>query len=166
MNSYSILKTTVVGDLLLLADATQLTGVYFSGCRHAPAAAHCRHEPNHPVLEQAGAELLGFLAGQRTCFSVSLACGGTSFQKEIWRQIALIPFGQTITYTELARRAGAPQAVRAAGAATGKNPLSIIVPCHRVVGKNGSLQGYAGGLDRKRRLLEIESRRGKPQTMS
>lgn len=114
-------------------------------------------DPHHPVLKQAGEELRGYLRGDRTNFTVSLEGAGTAFQREVWRQIALIPFGQTITYTELARRAGAPAAVRAAGTATGKNPISIIVPCHRVVGKNGLLRGYAGGLDRKRRLLEMET---------
>ena len=94
--------------------------------------------------------------GTRTTFSVPLRYDGTKFQKEIWRQISQISFGKTISYTELAKRAGAPSARRAAGRATGQNPLSIIIPCHRVVGRNGGLHGYAGGLDRKRRLLEIE----------
>jgi methylated-DNA-[protein]-cysteine S-methyltransferase len=85
-----------------------------------------------------------------------MAYAGTDFQKVIWRQIARVPFGETITYTELARRAGVPKALRAAGTATGRNPLSIVIPCHRVVGKNGGLGGYAGGLDRKKRLLKAE----------
>ncbi|HUC83618.1 MAG TPA: methylated-DNA--[protein]-cysteine S-methyltransferase [Candidatus Acidoferrales bacterium] len=157
MTRYSILKTSLLGDLLLVAEAAHLTGVYFLGGRHAPAVPRdWRQDPDHSVLRRTAAQLQAYLRGGRRSFSVSLACAGTDFQKEIWRQIALIPFGQTITYTELARRAGAPRAVRAAGTATGKNPFSIIVPCHRVVGKNGSLGGYAGGLKRKRRLLEIE----------
>jgi methylated-DNA-[protein]-cysteine S-methyltransferase len=156
---YSILKTAVVGDLLLVADGGHLNGVYFAGCGHAPAVQpHWRPEPDHPVLRQAGVELQVYFTGRRTDFSAPRAAVGTAFQREIWRQIALIPPGQTITYTELARRSGAPRAVRAAGTATGRNPLSIIVPCHRVMGADGSLRGYAGGLDRKRRLLELEKR--------
>ena len=81
---------------------------------------------------------------------------GTAFQQRVWREIARIPYGKTITYAELAKRAGSPGSARAAGAATGRNPLSIIVPCHRVVGTSGSLTGYAGGLDRKARLLQLE----------
>ncbi len=158
MTSYCILKTPQLGDLLLVADETNLNGVCFANCKHAPTAEkHWVHGPNQAVLEQAGAELQAYLEGGRTGFSIACHADGTAFQQEVWRQIALIPFGQTISYTELARRAGAPEAVRAAGTATGKNPLSIIVPCHRVVGKDGSLGGYAGGLERKRRLLEIES---------
>jgi methylated-DNA-[protein]-cysteine S-methyltransferase len=158
MTYYSILKTGLVGDLLLVGDRQHLNGVYFLNCPHAPAIQpEWSLAPQDPVLKQAGEELQGYLRGARTSFSASLGCAGTDFQKEVWRQITLIPYGQTITYTELARRAGAPAAVRAAGTATGQNPVSIIVPCHRVVGKNGSLRGYAGGLDRKRRLLAMEA---------
>jgi O-6-methylguanine DNA methyltransferase len=87
---------------------------------------------------------------------MKLRATGTDFQQEIWRQISRIPFGQTITYSELARRAGRPDAVRAAGTATGKNPHAVIVPCHRVIGKNGARGGYAGGMERKSRLLALE----------
>ncbi|HEX4349848.1 MAG TPA: methylated-DNA--[protein]-cysteine S-methyltransferase [Verrucomicrobiae bacterium] len=157
MTSYTILKTDLLGDLLLVASPGELTGVYFHGRKHAPAPQEdWKLDPRHPVLKQAVAELQEYFAGERKTFYVPLHFGGTDFQHEIWRQIALIPFGETITYTELAERAGAPDAVRAAGTATGQNPLSIIVPCHRVVGKNGKLTGFAGGLDRKKGLLEIE----------
>jgi len=157
MTSYTILKTDLVGDLLLAANARELTGVYFCGCKHVPAQQDdWRLDPREPVLKQAARELQEYLAGERKVFSVPLHFDGTGFQHEIWKQIALIPFGATISYTELAERAGAPDAVRAAGMATGQNPLSIIVPCHRVVGKNGKLTGFAGGLDRKKGLLEIE----------
>jgi methylated-DNA-[protein]-cysteine S-methyltransferase len=157
MNSYTYLKTKLLGDLLLVANDTHLTGIYFSDRKHAPKpATHWTLNPKHLVLQQASIEIQEYLAGERTEFTVPLHFAGTDFQHEIWRQIALIPFGETITYTELANRAGSPSAVRAAGAATGKNPLSIIVPCHRVAGKNGALTGFAGGLDRKKSLLEIE----------
>jgi methylated-DNA-[protein]-cysteine S-methyltransferase len=160
MTSYCILKTALLGDLLLVADEDHLNGVYYPDCRHAPAVEKdWRQRPGHAVLERASEEIQAYLRGDGAGFGVSLNCPGTAFQKAVWRQIALIPFGETIPYTELARRAGAPAAARAAGAATGQNPLSIVVPCHRVVGKNGTLTGYAGGLERKRLLLELEGRR-------
>jgi methylated-DNA-[protein]-cysteine S-methyltransferase len=164
MTCYTILKTSGVGDLLLVSNAKQLTGVYFRDCEHVPAMPdEWKFDPAQPVLLQAEAELQEYLTGARTAFSVPLHYAGTDFQNEIWRQIALIPFGETVTYTELARRAGAPEAVRAAGTAAGKNPLGIIIPCHRVVGKHGALGGYAGGLKRKQHLLALEkSYREKP----
>jgi methylated-DNA-[protein]-cysteine S-methyltransferase len=157
MNSYTILKTDLLGDLLLVANPEHLTGVYFCGRQHAPAPRDdWKQDPRQPVLRQAARELQEYFAGERKTFSVPLHFGGTDFQHEIWRQIARIPFGETISYSELAGRAGAPDAVRAAGTATGQNPLAIIVPCHRVVGKNGKLTGFAGGLDRKKSLLAVE----------
>jgi methylated-DNA-[protein]-cysteine S-methyltransferase len=158
MTSYHILKTTDLGDLLLVAADGKLTGIYFHDCKHAPKPRpDWRLEPTHPVLKQAEAELREYLAGRRKSFSTPLHPAGTDFQGEVWRQIAGIPYGKTITYTELARRVGKPAAVRAAGTATGRNPLSVVIPCHRVVGKGGSMRGYAGGLNRKQRLLEMES---------
>jgi methylated-DNA-[protein]-cysteine S-methyltransferase len=158
MNSYTHLKTKLLGDLLLVANDTHLTGIYFSDRKHAPKPADdWKLNPKHPVLQQASEEIQEYLNGKRTKFSVPLHLGGTDFQRAIWQQIARIPFGESITYSELARRAGSPNAIRAAGAATGKNPLSIIVPCHRISGKDGKLHGFAGGLDRKKSLLEIET---------
>lgn len=158
MKSYTYLKTQMLGDLLLVATSTHLVGIYFPNHKHGPKLPEdWELSSKHPVLRQAGEEIQEYLRGKRTSFSVPISFEGTGFQHEIWRQIALIPFGQTITYSELARRAKAPKAIRAAGAATGKNPLGIIVPCHRVIGKNGSLTGFAGGLDRKKSLLKIEA---------
>ena len=158
MISHTILKTSLMGDLLLVAKAGGLIGVYFRGCEHAPEPSpDWKFDPACPVLQQAGKQLGEYLAGTRAEFSVPVCHAGTEFQNKIWQQIAGIPFGETITYTELAGRAGAPDAVRAAGTATGRNPLSIIIPCHRVVGKDGGTGGYAGGLNRKRRLLELET---------
>jgi len=157
MTSYTTIQTPLLGDLMLVANPTHLTGIYFTNHKHGPEIhKDWVHNPKHPVLVQAAEELQEYLRGQRTTFSVPLHAAGTDFQKKVWQQIARIPFGETITYSELARRAGAPEAIRAAGAATGRNPHSIIVPCHRVVGKNGALTGYAGSLDRKKRLLGIE----------
>lgn len=157
MKSYTHLKTQMLGELLLVATSTHLVGIYFSNHKNGPKLPDdWKLDAKHPILRQAGNELEEYLAGKRTRFSVPLSYDGTDFQKEIWKQIARIPFGATITYSELAQRAGAPAAIRAAGTATGRNPLSIIVPCHRVVGKNGGMGGYAGGLDRKKSLLGIE----------
>ena len=158
MTSYSILKTPP-GDLILVANQKGLIGIYFEGCAHVPAArSSWVLDPHHAVLEQAREQLEDYLKGTRTSFSVPLHFAGTDFQQRVWREIARIPFGQTITYSDLAERVGAPEAIRAAGTATGKNPLGIIIPCHRVVGKNGSLRGYAGGLKMKRHLLELEQK--------
>jgi methylated-DNA-[protein]-cysteine S-methyltransferase len=99
------------------------------------------------------------LDGKRTSFDLPLAPLGTEFQRRVWTALAAIPYGTTTTYAAIARSIGKPRAVRAVGTANGKNPLSIVVPCHRVIGKNGTLTGYAGGLESKRRLLEIESAR-------
>lgn len=157
MNVYSILKTSSLGDLLLVANPAQLVGVYFSDCSHTPATRdEWRLDPRHDVLRQAGTQILDFLNGARREFSLPLHLAGTDLQRRVWQEIAQIPFGQTITYSELAGRAGSPSAIRAVGTATGRNPLSIIIPCHRVLGKDGSLHGYAGGLPRKQRLLELE----------
>jgi methylated-DNA-[protein]-cysteine S-methyltransferase len=158
MTSYSTLKTSEYGDLLLVADETHLRGIYFSDCKHTPAKmADWKHDPAHPVLQQAGRELREYLEGKRDSFSVPMRSVGTEFQRKVWEEIARIPFGETITYGELAERSGSASAVRAAGTATGRNPLSIVIPCHRVAGKNGGLGGYAGGLERKRRLLALEA---------
>ena len=158
MKSYTYLKTEMLGELLLVATSSHLVGVYFANQHNGPKiSAAWKKDPAHPILKQAARELNEYLAGRRTDFSVPLAFDGTEFQREIWKQIARIPFGKTISYTELAQRVGAPKATRAAGTATGRNPLGVIIPCHRVVGKDGGLGGYAGGLDRKKSLLNIEA---------
>lgn len=154
--NYCIIKSPI-DDLMLAADASAMTGVYFAGCDHVPAASsRWTLNAQHPVLRQAAKQLQEYFAGKRESFSFPLRLDGTDFQKRVWREIALIPYGETITYGDLAKRAGAPEAIRAAGTSTGRNPMSIIVPCHRVVGKNGDLRGFAGGLERKRYLLEFE----------
>jgi methylated-DNA-[protein]-cysteine S-methyltransferase len=157
MTSYTILKTPLMGDLLLVANETQLTGIYYAGGKHAPGVNKAwKRDPAHPVLKKAGREIEDYLKGKRDRFTVPLHADGTDFQRAVWREIARIPFGKTISYSELARRAGKPDAIRAAGTATGRNPHSIIVPCHRVLAKGGGLGGYAGTLARKKRLLAIE----------
>ena len=146
------------GDMLLLANDQGLEGVFFESQKYHPTKqADWRQDPQHKVLRQARRELEEYFAGRRKRFQVALDPGGTDFQRSVWKAISTVAFGETITYAELAERAGHEGSARAAGAATGRNPIGIIVPCHRIVGADGDLTGYAGGLERKRALLEMES---------
>jgi methylated-DNA-[protein]-cysteine S-methyltransferase len=111
---------------------------------------------SHPVLREAEQQLGEYFEGKRRSFSVALDMRGTPFQKNVWEALLAIPFGETRSYRDLAKKLGKPEATRAVGAANGRNPLSIIVPCHRVIGSNGKLKGFAGGLETKARLLEFE----------
>ena len=146
------------GPMLIAATPKGLAGVYFKGQKHFPKRLEWRRDPRHPVLRKARRELAEYFAGKRKRFEVRLDPAGTPFQRSVWKQIAKVGFGKTLTYGELAKRAGHPGSARAAGAATGRNPLGIFVPCHRIMGANGSLTGYAGGLQRKRALLALEGR--------
>ena len=146
------------GQMLFVANDEGLAGVYFDGQKYLPQVeSQWRRDAQHATLRQTKRELGEYFAGERKRFDAALAPGGTPFQHSVWKAISSVGFGQTISYGELARRAGCPGSARAAGAATGRNPIGIIVPCHRIVGSNGSLTGYAGGLDRKRALLALES---------
>jgi methylated-DNA-[protein]-cysteine S-methyltransferase len=148
---------TPLGSLFATAAGSSLTGIHFEGGRHAPAIAReWTEDPDSSPLRECAQQLRDYFEGKRQRFDLPLMPQGTPFQKRVWEEIARIPYGSTLTYAELAARAGAPGAARAAGAATGRNPLSIVVPCHRVVGTDGTLTGYAGGLERKTMLLEIE----------
>lgn len=156
MKIYTVLQTSL-DDLLLIANPRELIGLYFLDSAHAPPLqSDWVLNPQEDVLRETSEQLEAYLNGSRTNFSLPLHLDGTGFQQRVWREIAKIPYGQTITYSELAERVGASQAIRAAGTATGRNPINIIVPCHRVVGKNGLFGGYAGGLHRKRKLLDLE----------
>jgi methylated-DNA-[protein]-cysteine S-methyltransferase len=146
------------GTMLITATPKGLAGVYFKGQKHFPTQRQWQRDTRHPKLRQAKRELAQYFAGKRRRFTVALDPQGTEFQRSVWKQIARVGFGETLTYGELARRAGHPGSARAAGAATGRNPLGIIVPCHRIMGSDGSLTGYAGGLRRKRALLALEGR--------
>jgi methylated-DNA-[protein]-cysteine S-methyltransferase len=147
------------GRILLVADQKALTRVSFVGQKYAPRIAKdWKRDAAHAPLAKAKRELAEYFAGRRRRFSVKLAAHGTPFQRKVWKAIAGVGFGRTLAYAELARRAGRPGSARAAGAATGRNPIGIIVPCHRIVGSNGALTGYAGGLGRKRALLALEAR--------
>jgi methylated-DNA-[protein]-cysteine S-methyltransferase len=145
------------GEMLLVATGDGLCGLYFKGQKYFPKKDKAwQRAPDHAPLKRAKRELAQYFAGKRRRFGVALDPQGTSFQRSVWKQIAKVAFGRTATYSDLARRAGHAGSARAAGAATGRNPLSVIVPCHRIVGSDGSLTGYAGGLPRKRALLALE----------
>ena len=146
------------GQMLLVANREGLSGVYFDGQKYLPQVeSDWRRDARHAPLRQAKRELAEYFGGGRKRFETALAPEGTPFQQAVWKAISAVGFGKTITYSELVLHAGFPGSARAAGAATGRNPISIIVPCHRIVGSNGGLTGYAGGLDRKRALLALES---------
>ena len=145
-----------IGTLQLRGTDTALTGVFMEKHRHEPARPDGAVRDAGP-LRAALRELEEYFAGERREFSLALEAAGTPFQKRVWQELREIHYGETISYGELARRIGNPRAVRAVGLANGRNPLSIIVPCHRVIGANGTLTGYGGGLERKRKLLALET---------
>lgn len=147
-----------VGGLKLVASGTGLAAILWENDdpRRVRLAAH-KEDPKHPVLLEAEQQLGEYFAGKRTVFSVVLDMVGTDFQKRVWEALVTIPFGETRTYAELARQIGSPRAFRAVGAANGRNPISIITPCHRAIGSDGLLHGFAGGLDAKHYLLALES---------
>jgi methylated-DNA-[protein]-cysteine S-methyltransferase len=118
-------------------------------------------DPVHPILVQAEQQLGEYFAGKRIAFSIKLDMVGTEFQKKVWEALLTIPFGETRTYADIAKQVGSPSAFRAVGAANGRNPVSIVAPCHRAIGSDGSLTGFAGGLDTKQFLLTLEGRREK-----
>jgi methylated-DNA-[protein]-cysteine S-methyltransferase len=145
-----------VGPLVLAASDEGLHAIEFQPSRHPVARDGTWQGGEHPLLRRAAAQLGEYFAGARRTFDLPLAPRGTSFQLAVWRALAAIPYGATISYTELASRVGRPAAVRAVGAANGRNPLPIVLPCHRVIGADGSLTGFGGGLPAKRFLLELE----------
>jgi methylated-DNA-[protein]-cysteine S-methyltransferase len=154
---YFTLVPSPLGDLTLTSNGAALTGLYLAGARHAREPEPAWRRDDAPFVEVAR-QLRQYFAGTRTRFDVPTAAAGTPFQRDVWRALSAIPYGSTLSYAELARQIGAPRAVRAVGAANGRNPISIIVPCHRVVGSGGALTGYAGGLPRKEWLLGLEVR--------
>lgn len=145
-----------LGTLLLAATDQGLCGLYFEEHKYFKGSDGWRHDPGHPHLRNAADQLDDYFKGRRTAFDVALDVQGTEFQRAVWKELLMLPFGRTTTYGAVAQRIANPKAIRAAGTAIGRNPVSIIVPCHRVIGTSGSLSGYAGGLDRKRYLLALE----------
>jgi methylated-DNA-[protein]-cysteine S-methyltransferase len=118
------------------------------------------HDPGHPMLAQVRAQLAEYFGGRRRRFDLPIVLEGTDFQKQVWSELAKIPYGETISYGEQARRIGKPKALRAVGGANGRNPISIIIPCHRVIGSDGSLTGFGWGTGNKKTLLDLERRHG------
>jgi methylated-DNA-[protein]-cysteine S-methyltransferase len=146
-----------LGRLTLARTRKGLAGVWFDGQKHEPAPLDCPERPDDPLLQEAARQLAEYWCGRRRHFELPLDAQGTPFQRGVWQALLGIDAGQTTTYGAVARAVGSPRAVRAVGAAIGRNPLSIVVPCHRVIGGDGSMTGYAGGLPRKAALLQLES---------
>ncbi|MES2398966.1 MAG: methylated-DNA--[protein]-cysteine S-methyltransferase [Pseudomonadota bacterium] len=151
-----------LGIIIIAATDSGLAGLWFEGQRHSPAQLTGElpawpASPEHPILKEISLQLKEYFSGKRTQFDIPLdLSGGTDFQQAVWKVLLAIPQGGTTSYSAVSQQIGNPAAVRAVGAAVGRNPVSIIVPCHRVVGSSGSLTGYAGGLDRKTALLKLE----------
>lgn len=145
-----------VGPLLLAADDTHLQVLEFETPAHPVKRGDGWQEGRNAVLDEAHAQLDEYFAGKRQHFDLPLSPQGTEFQREVWWKLADIPYGETISYAQLASRIGNPKAMRAVGSANGRNPLSIVLPCHRVIGADGSLTGYGGGLPIKTFLLKLE----------
>ncbi|MEU3885695.1 methylated-DNA--[protein]-cysteine S-methyltransferase [Streptomyces sp. NPDC029041] len=143
------------GPLTLVADDGVLCGLYMTGQRHRPAEETFGTRDD-TLFAEAEEQLKAYFAGDLEAFTVPLRMNGTAFQRTVWDELCRIPYGETRTYGQLADALGAPAASRAVGLANGRNPIGIIVPCHRVIGANGSLTGYGGGLERKQRLLDFE----------
>ena len=159
MNLVSKHVPSPVGPLLLGADDEFLRLIWFSTPRHPlPRSAKLARGDN-AVLRETGAQLEAYFSGALKTFDLPLRPVGTAFQREVWSTLARIPYGQTWSYGDVARRIGKPQAVRAVGAANGRNPIPIVLPCHRVIGADGSLTGFGGGLPAKQFLLALEGAR-------
>ncbi|HYF43845.1 MAG TPA: methylated-DNA--[protein]-cysteine S-methyltransferase [Ramlibacter sp.] len=160
MNPHLLVTTryaSPLGPMLLAASAQGLAGVWFEGQRHMPDTSGWLPQPDHPLLLAAMRQLDDYFEGRRHAFELPLDLRrGTPFQQSVWQALLAIPRGERISYGLLGQRIGRPAAVRAVGAAVGRNPVSIVVPCHRVLGADGSLTGYAGGIDRKTALLQLE----------
>lgn len=154
--TYETFLDTPAGRLRLTASGQALTRVSFVAADDSGGSKLGEGDVAHGILGHARRELLEYFEGARTSFTVPVRLDGTPFQREVWEALEDIPFGQTRCYGDIACALGRPSAARAVGAANGQNPIAIIVPCHRVVGADGSLTGYAGGLEPKRRLLAHE----------
>jgi methylated-DNA-[protein]-cysteine S-methyltransferase len=146
-----------VGKLMLVATDAGLAAILWENDRPSRVRLALTAEaPDHPVLVETERQLNEYFAGRRTTFALTLDVSGTAFQRSVWNALLAIPFGETRSYSQIARQIGRPHAARAVGAANGRNPVSIVAPCHRVVGSSGALTGFAGGLDIKARLLALE----------
>ena len=145
-----------LGPVLFARTALGLAGAWFEGQQHHPGALAAPVRPGDALLAEAARQLQAYFSGERDSFDLPLDLQGTAFQRRVWEALRRIAPGRTCTYGDIANALGSPSAVRAVGGAIGRNPVSVIVPCHRVVGRDGALTGYAGGVDRKRALLQLE----------
>lgn len=160
LRSHAVIDSPI-GPLTLITQDGRLAGVHMEVTRYEPdagALGAAVTSESDPVLAAAAGQLDAYFRGELTSFDLPLALAGTQFQRSVWAALQSIPYGETISYGELARRIGQPSASRAVGLANGRNPVAIVVPCHRVIGADGSLTGYGGGMDRKRFLLALEQR--------
>jgi methylated-DNA-[protein]-cysteine S-methyltransferase len=155
MNAFGYFESPI-GRLLLTSDGSALTGLYMEPSRKARSTEGWTQDVMVAPLSAAVRQLTEYFAGSRRVFELPLRLQGTDFQRRVWRELTEIPYGETWSYGELAKRIDSPSASRAVGLANGRNPIAILVPCHRVIGADGSLTGYGGGLDRKRWLLAHE----------
>jgi methylated-DNA-[protein]-cysteine S-methyltransferase len=153
---------TPLGAMLAAATPRGLAGLWFDGQAHHPGLLVLPADPAHRWIARTRDELAAYFSGHATSFSVPIDIEGSTFQQAVWAALREIPAGTTVSYQQIAARIAAPKAVRAVGAAVGRNPVSIVIPCHRVLGHNGSLTGYAGGLHRKQALLALEAGMGRP----
>lgn len=156
ISSYIVMKTPL-GLVTLTSDGKAVTGVY-TRLEKLERQHPNRKKYENAILKRARKQMEEYFSGKRDHFSIPLKADGTPFQKKVWKALREIPYGKTVSYADIARRIGQPKASRAVGNANNKNPIGIIVPCHRVVGANGSLTGYAGGLGRKAFLLRLEKK--------
>lgn len=160
---YSRSLPSPVGVLTLVVSDAGLRAVLWADDQRVVFDVEPVPSDHHPLLDEAARQLEEYFAGERTTFDLPLDLRGTEFQVSVWESLATIPYGETSTYGVQADRIGRPSAVRAVGAANGRNPVSIVLPCHRIVGKDGSLTGFAGGLEAKRFLLDLEARTAQAQ---
>ncbi|KQW00432.1 methylated-DNA--[protein]-cysteine S-methyltransferase [Rhizobacter sp. Root1221] len=144
------------GPLLWARTASGIAGMWFDAQKWFPTAFDAPERPGDPLIQEAATQLDDYFGGRRRVFDLPLDLHGTPFQKAVWAALLRIEPGRTCTYGDIAVAVGSPQGVRAVGMAVGRNPVGIIVPCHRVIGRDGTLTGYAGGLDRKQALLRLE----------
>lgn len=157
MNKFYTTYTSPLGVMTLQANDDGMLGAWFETQTTQPENLG-EYVEDHLILGDVITQLDEYFSGQRKIFNIPLSANGTEFQIKVWQALTTIPYGQTWSYQDLANAINNPKAVRAVGLANGKNPISIIVPCHRVIGKNGKLTGYAGGVERKAQLLELEKR--------
>ena len=160
MNRAYVIVESPIGPLTMVAEDGDLTGLYMDEQSHRPGGETFGFpgDADAEPFASAAKQLMAYFSGELTSFDLPLAPEGTPFQRRVWAALQTIPYGQTRSYGELARQIGSESASRAVGLANGKNPIALVIPCHRVIGADGSLTGYGGGLDRKRFLLDLEAK--------